>query len=77
MEATRFSNVQQELLKLFARNVPDEDLLSIRQLLGDYFLQKAIKGADAIWDERGYSEGLMEDWRQEGRPHPSAPHETR
>ena len=67
MQAPRLSNVQQELLKLFARNVSDADLLAVRQLLSQYFMQRAIEGADAIWDERGYSEELMQQWREAGR----------
>ena len=67
MQATRFSNVQQELLKLFARNVSEADLANVKQLLGNYFMQRAIDGADAIWDERGYSEELMQQWREAGR----------
>lgn len=78
METTRLSNVQQELLKLFARNVADNDLLNIKQLLSNYFLQQAIDGADALWDERGYTEELMQQWRQESRaPAPSQPHASR
>lgn len=72
MEATRLSNVQQELLKLFAQDVSDEDLREIRSLLGNYFLQKAINRADHLWDERGYSEQTMQEWRQERRAGPNA-----
>ena len=68
MQATRFSNVQQELLKLFARNVSDADLANVKQLLGNYFMQRAIDGADAIWDERGYSEELMQQWLNSETP---------
>ena len=75
METTRLSNVQQELLKIFARNVADKDLVNIKQLLSNYFLQQAIDGADALWDERGYTEELMQQWRQESRTsNPNKPH---
>jgi hypothetical protein len=52
------SNLQLELLKLYATNLPEEDLLSIKRLLARYFMKKAIQRADAIWDERGYTNDL-------------------
>jgi len=51
-----FSNVQLELLKLFASNVSDEDLLEIKDILAKYFLEKAKDAADKAWDEKGLSE---------------------
>jgi hypothetical protein len=50
------SNVQAELLKLFAANVPDEDLVEIKNLIAHYLLEKARDRADRIWDERGYTD---------------------
>ena len=35
------SNLQLELLHLYASNVSDEDLLKIRELLARFFLEKA------------------------------------
>lgn len=51
-----FSNIQLELLKVFASNVSDEDLLEIKNLLAKYFLEKAKDAADKAWDEKGLSE---------------------
>ncbi|MBI5915571.1 MAG: hypothetical protein HY842_09360 [Bacteroidetes bacterium] len=48
-----FTNVQLEMLKLFADNVRDEDLLAIRELISKYFLEKAKDEADKIWVEKG------------------------
>ena len=41
-----FSNLQLELLKLYARKVSDRDLLQIKTLLGQYFAYKASDLAD-------------------------------
>jgi hypothetical protein len=49
------SNLQLELLKMFARQVPDEDLIAVRGMLVQYFAQKAIAQADAVWDEKGWT----------------------
>ncbi len=54
-----FSNVQLELLKLFASNVPDDDLLEIKAVLTNYFFKKAKDGADKAWDERGLDENTL------------------
>lgn len=57
-----FSNLQMELLKLYASNIPDADLLEIKRYLARYFMKKAIAEADKIWDEKGYTPELMETW---------------
>ncbi|HFA50803.1 MAG TPA: hypothetical protein ENJ95_17485 [Bacteroidetes bacterium] len=54
-----FSNVQLELLKLFASNVPDKDLLEIKAVLAKYFFEKAKDAADKAWDEKGLDEKTL------------------
>ncbi len=54
-----FSNVQLELLKLFASNVTDEELLEIKELLAKYFFEKAKDSADKAWDEKGLDEKTL------------------
>jgi hypothetical protein len=58
MEAlqTQLSNLQIELLKVFSRNVSDEDVLEIRRLLTRYFAEKAIQGANKVWDAKGWTD---------------------
>jgi DNA polymerase III delta subunit len=51
-QPTQFSNVQLEMLKLFAKNVPDADLLEIRRLIVRYMAEKASDWADKIWEEK-------------------------
>lgn len=63
MEATLqtpLSNLQLELLTLFAENVSDEDLIAIRQLIAKYFAEKAIEAANKVWDEKGWTEEDVE-----------------
>jgi len=48
-----FNNAQLELLKLFADNVPEEDLLAIKELISRYFFEKAKNEADQIWEAKG------------------------
>jgi hypothetical protein len=59
------SNLQQELLKLYSSDISEEDLLHIRRYLAKYFADKAIKEADKIWDQKGYTNETMEHWLNE------------
>lgn len=54
--------LQMELLELYARGVSMQDLLAIKQMLSDYFAQRAIEEADRLWDERGYTQETMQQW---------------
>ena len=56
------SNLQLELLKIYAANIDESDLLEIKRFLGRFFMEKAIKKADAVWDEKGYTDKTMEEW---------------
>ncbi len=61
----QLSNLQQELLKLYASNIDDNDLLNIKRYLAKYFANKAIKEADTIWNEKRYTKETMEQWLNE------------
>lgn len=56
------SNMQLELLKLYANDLPDRQLHDIKLLLAQYFAQKATEAMDKQWDERGLTEQDMVDW---------------
>ncbi len=54
------TNVQAELLKVFSRQIPDEDLLELRQVMAKFLLQKARQRADAVWERRGYNDSTLD-----------------
>jgi hypothetical protein len=55
------SNVQAELLRLFSSDIPDEELKELKLIMAEFLLKKARMKADAIWDQRNYSdEKLLE-----------------
>jgi hypothetical protein len=56
------SNIQMELLKLYSTNVHENDLMEIKKFMGSYFAKKAIKAADACWDENNLSDDVMDKW---------------
>ena len=49
------TNLQFELLQLFSRQIPDTDLLAIRDMIAQYLLEKAFQQADIAWEEKGYT----------------------
>lgn len=57
---TPFSNLQLELLQLYSHNLPEEQLLEIKQLLAKYFAHKSIQEADKTWDEKGWTQHDMD-----------------
>ena len=60
-----FTNVQLELLKVFATQLSDEDLQELKKIIAKFLLEKARDRADEIWDERWYDEETMEAWLNE------------
>jgi len=56
------SNLQLELLKLYADDIAEEDLKNIQRMIARYFAEKAITQVDKIWIEKGYtSEQLLSE----------------
>jgi hypothetical protein len=51
-----FSNLQLELLKLYANGISDQQLIEIKWLLGKYFAEKATTEIDQIIKEKGLTE---------------------
>jgi hypothetical protein len=56
------SNIQLELLKLYATDIPDEQLAELKDLIADFFAAKAVKSANKVWEEKNYNSGTMEEW---------------
>ena len=70
-------NLQIELLKLFDRQIPDDDLLAIRKMLIDYFAKKSMDLSDEAWDKNNWTKEdeqrfLHEHFRKPNFPRRSA-----
>lgn len=50
------SNVQSEMLKLFSTDIPEKELIEIKDMIARYLLDKARDKADAIWADKEYSD---------------------
>ena len=59
------SNLQLELLKLYANNISQSQLFEIKLMLANYFAQKASDAMDDIWESQGLTEQTMVDWTHE------------
>ena len=59
------SNMQMELMKLYSTGVPDEYLNDIRILVAKFLFAKARAKADQIWDEKSYSDNLIQNLIEE------------
>lgn len=58
----KLSNIQSELLKLYANDVPEEDLLEIKELLSDYFVHKLNENFDKFYTEKKLSPIDLKEW---------------
>ncbi len=74
----KLTNLQLEMLKVFSYELPEEQLLEIRQLLAKYFAQKVDEEMDQLWEEKGWTEATMQEWANEHlRSYKKAPEQIR
>ena len=61
----KFSNIQLELLRLYAHNVSDEELLDVKDMLARYFADKAIQNLGE-WNKSNHiDDNVLETWLSE------------
>lgn len=53
---TKFTNLQMEILKLFAVSLSEDDLQVIKNLIINYLSQRAIQLATQEWEKRALDE---------------------
>jgi hypothetical protein len=61
----KLTNLQVELLRLFAHPLSDVQLLDIKALLSNYFEKTASDEMDRLWDENGWTNETMDEWANE------------
>lgn len=59
------TNMQIELMKLYSTNLSDKDLEDLKNILTKFYADKAISGANEIWDNRNLTDADMENWLNE------------
>ncbi|NJN33219.1 MAG: hypothetical protein HC817_02180 [Saprospiraceae bacterium] len=59
------TNTQLTLLKMFAYQLPEEELEEMKAVLARFFAQRIRKRTAQIWEERQYSNDTMQTWLNE------------
>lgn len=59
------SNMQLELLKLYATGITEQQLLDIRRILAAYFGNLIDREMIALWEEKNMDDTVIETWKQE------------
>ena len=54
-----------ELLKLYSTDLKENDLKNLKGILAKYFANRAVRGADKVWEEKKYSDDKMDKWLNE------------
>ena len=60
MESLQLNKNQIEILKLFSREMEEEDLIAIKKLIVKYLGEKITRMADKVWDEKGWTDEDMD-----------------
>jgi len=69
--AKRLNNGQLEILKIFKYDLSDQQLKEIKNLLANYFADKASDEMDKLWEENNWDEETILNWSKE---HMSTPY---
>lgn len=56
------TNLQLEILKVYSVELPEEQLLEVRDILARYFADKASDEMDRLWEEKNWSNDTMRQW---------------
>jgi hypothetical protein len=56
---------QLEIIKLFESHKTEEDLKKLKKALIQYLYERAAEAADKAFDERGYTQDTIEQWKTE------------
>jgi hypothetical protein len=56
------STIQMELLKMYAFNPSEEDLVNVKNLLANYFATKLTTKIEQAVEERDITEQDLEEW---------------
>ena len=62
VNASKLTNLQIELLKVFSRPIPESQILEIRQILADYFAQKVDTSVDVLFEQNNWDSSKIDEW---------------
>ena len=67
------NNHQLEILKLFSREMEDNDLIEIKRLIVKYLAEKVTKLTNEVWEEKNWTDEDMERLLQSHKRTPYNP----
>jgi hypothetical protein len=59
------SNIQIELLKLYATDLSEEDLQELKDQLAQFYARKSVGKANEAWQEQGLTQEDLDKWPNE------------
>ncbi len=62
--STKLNAVQLHLLKMFSKNMTDNELVEIKKLLSDYYFRKVEAEVDAFWEKKNFT---IDKWNEATR----------
>ncbi len=74
MERTVFNAAQLQILDLMAYVESEDTLNEIKDMLSNYFAQKAEREIDKLWDNGQINNTIIEEWKHE---HMRTPYKTK
>ena len=74
MERTVFNAAQLQILDLMAYVESEDTLNEIKDMLSNYFAQKAEREIDMLWDNGQVNNTIIEEWKHE---HMRTPYKTK
>ena len=74
MERTVFNAAQLQILDLMAYVESEDTLNEIKDMLSNYFAQKAEREIDKLWDNGQVNNTIIEEWNHE---HMRTPYKTK
>jgi len=65
VQTNPMSNLQLELLKIYATDIPERQLLDIKRMLAAYFAELIDRDMTSLWEEKGWDDSTIETWKHE------------
>ena len=64
-EQVGLSNIQKELLKIYANDITEQELFEVKLLLSKYFAEKATDELNKFMSENNLSDDTLIQWTHE------------
>lgn len=61
-QSQKLTSLQLELLKIFSYQPSYEQLIDIKNMLANYFANKATQEMDKLWEDNSWDDCTIEQW---------------